>query len=150
MLGDDTRSMEPNPICIQSMEPYLLEHRHKPHLYKEYEAISREAIGMEVVYIKELGVDVPRKAQLLILILSLSLSLSLTSTPNMFQAHLCSLDSSLPLENFTTKLTHMLHSTAIHNVPYTKHSNHSRLGSMPKNKWYDEDCRDLYSQLKVS
>ena len=66
------------------------------------------------------------------------------------QAHLSSFDSSLPLENLTTKLAHTLHSTTISSFPYTKHSNHSRIGSMPQNKWYDEDCRELYRQLKVS
>ena len=66
------------------------------------------------------------------------------------QAHLSSLDSSMPLENLTTKLTHILHSASISSFPYTKHSNQSRIGSIPHNRWYDEDRRDFYRQLKVS
>ena len=66
------------------------------------------------------------------------------------QTHLSSFDSSLPLENLTTTLTHILQSAAISSFPYTKASSHGRIGSMPQNKWYDEDCRELYRQLKVS
>ena len=61
-----------------------------------------------------------------------------------FQAHL-----SLHLESLTTELTHILHSATISNFPYTKHSSQGRVGSMPQNRWYDEDCRDLHRQLKV-
>ena len=60
------------------------------------------------------------------------------------QAHLSSLDSSLSLENLNAQLTHILHSATISSFPHTKHSKQGRVGSMPHNRWYDEDCRDLY------
>ena len=66
------------------------------------------------------------------------------------QARLSSLDPSMPLESLTMELTHILHSATINNLPYTKHSNQGRVGSMPQNRWYDDDCRDLHRQLKVS
>ena len=66
------------------------------------------------------------------------------------QAHLPSHDLSLPLESLSTKLTHILHSAATSSFPCTKHSNQGRSGSMPQNKWYDEDCRDLHRKLTVS
>ena len=65
------------------------------------------------------------------------------------QDHLSSLDPSLPLESLTIELTHILHCTTINSFPYTKHSNQCRVGSMPQNRWYDDDCRDLNRQLKV-
>ena len=66
------------------------------------------------------------------------------------QAHPSSLDSSLSLENLNTKLIHILHSAAISGFSYTKHSNQDRVGAIPQNRWYDEDCVDLSRQLKVS
>ena len=65
-------------------------------------------------------------------------------------AHLSALDPSLPLESLTTELTHILHSATINSFPYTKYSNQGRVGSMPQTRWYDEDCRNLHRQLKVS
>ena len=35
-------------------------------------------------------------------------------------------------------------------LPYMKHSNQGRVGSMPQNRWYEEDCRELHRQLNVS
>ena len=58
--------------------------------------------------------------------------------------------NSLPLESLSPKLTHILHSAAASSFPYTKHSNQGKLGSMPQNKWYDEDSRDLHRKLTVS
>ena len=64
----------------------------------------------------------------------------------MFKPYLSSFDSSLPLENLTTTHTHTSfnQSAAISSFPYTKDSSHGRIGSMPQNKWYDEDCWELY------
>ena len=31
-----------------------------------------------------------------------------------------------------------------------RHSNQGRVGSIPQNRWYDEDFRELYRLLKVS
>ena len=66
------------------------------------------------------------------------------------QARLPTLDSSMSLQTLTTQLTDILHSAAINSFPHTRHCSKVRLGSMPQNRWYDEECRDLYRHLKIS
>ena len=40
------------------------------------------------------------------------------------------------------------HFAMISNFPHTKLSKQGTVGSMPQNRWYDEDCKDLYRQHK--
>ena len=61
-----------------------------------------------------------------------------------------SIDLSSSLETITTQLTNTLHSAAMDSFPHTRHSHHTRIGSMPQNRWYDDECRDLYKKLRIS
>lgn len=49
----------------------------------------------------------------------------------------------------TTQLSSTLHSAAMTSFPHTTHTGHPpRAGTMPQNRWYDADCRELYRHLR--
>ncbi|MCO5578945.1 hypothetical protein L7F22_032796 [Adiantum nelumboides] len=60
------------------------------------------------------------------------------------------LDLDAPLSTLTSELTSILHSAALESFPSTMHSSDtSRSGTMPQNRWYDDECRQLYQRLRA-
>ena len=58
------------------------------------------------------------------------------------------LDPDAPLSTLTTEITTILHSAALESFPVTTHSA-PRTGAMPQNRWYDDECRQLYQNLRA-
>lgn len=63
---------------------------------------------------------------------------------------LFALDPSAPMAMLTSQLSHVLHSAAVRSFPYHIQTGRPPTsGSMPQNRWYDDECRNLYHSLRV-
>ena len=55
-----------------------------------------------------------------------------------------------PLSILTSHITSVLHTSAISSFPHTTHTGHTPPpGTMPQNRWYDDECRELYRRLRA-
>ena len=57
---------------------------------------------------------------------------------------LCLLHPSTPLSVLTSHISSVLHTSAISSFPHTTHRGRTPPpGTMPQNRWYDDECREL-------
>ncbi|MCO5610243.1 hypothetical protein L7F22_064479 [Adiantum nelumboides] len=60
------------------------------------------------------------------------------------------LDPDASLSALTTELITILHLAALESFPSTTHSTDTpQSGTMPQNRWYDDECRQLYQRLRA-
>ena len=63
---------------------------------------------------------------------------------------LCLLHPSTPLSVLTSHISSVLHTSAISSFPHTTHTGRTPPpGTMPQNRWYDDECRELYRRLRA-
>jgi len=60
---------------------------------------------------------------------------------------LLSLDPSTPLSTLTNQISSVLHTSAISCFPHTTHTGRTPPPGTPQNRWYDDECRELYRRL---
>ncbi|MCO5562396.1 hypothetical protein L7F22_016023 [Adiantum nelumboides] len=63
--------------------------------------------------------------------------------------HLIHLDPTTPLDTLTTDITSILHESATQSFPHRIHTHPPRTGTMPQNRWYDDECRNLHRHLRI-
>ena len=60
------------------------------------------------------------------------------------------MDPMAPMSTLTTQLSSLLHTAATRSFPHHMHKVHTaRSGTMPQNRWYDEECKELYRHLRT-
>ena len=52
------------------------------------------------------------------------------------------------VEEITTLLTEILHGAAAEAYPHTQPDQRRRSGSIPQNSWYDDECKEMRSQIQ--
>ncbi|KAH6556711.1 hypothetical protein KP509_1Z160900 [Ceratopteris richardii] len=62
---------------------------------------------------------------------------------------LLSLDPLSPLDTLTSQITTILQDSALLSFPHRTYVHPPRRGSMPQNRWYDAECRELRKHLQI-
>ena len=72
------------------------------------------------------------------------------STMYMSYDGLLEMDPTTSMSTLTTQLSLLLHTAAISSFPHHTHMGRTvKPGTMPQNRWYDDECRELYMPLRT-
>ncbi|MCO5600622.1 hypothetical protein L7F22_054737 [Adiantum nelumboides] len=62
---------------------------------------------------------------------------------------LLQLDPHASLDTFIDYITDIMHASALQSFPHSTHTDSPRTGTMPQNRWYDDECRDLRKKVRA-